>query len=936
MSYATNSYGNYNGTIIISPIRPAGPNESIATVFSNEIKGGHHTYELLSERDSIIENRRDWGMICTVYNDTTSSNNKSYILQYNYVNTNILDNSNWIDYNPSDSLNYNVTSEWLDSVQELATSPITLTDGYRYLVDDSGIGVFAGQDGKIAIYSTLLSSFTFSEPNNGTTIRIDDKPNVLYKYQGTFSSGNWYKEYLNQIRYVNADSVDGMSFSATSSQTPIDLYENNIFYVEFSMTSSGTSSISVDSLNHIEIKKLENNNLNSLTSNDIVPNIVYQLIYNNGVLQTVLPSSSTTTIGPAEDGDYTDGLYIDFTTSTLIGTPIDRFNELLKNLVPPMSPTLSSWSSVGSFVNGSLSFDNSTSGSLVTATQSPYGSVAKGETYSNLDSSYRLGITSKVIQPITGTAYYSDISGILNIDVPYNQAYATYSFGYANSGTISLMLNGITISSIGLTGGAVDTTLAGATSGLDISIATASKFINGNNFDMYQNRTGTYLIKNDNGNIVSGYNYLVVNHDSYILDRYEFVSDDSVLDISVATPEISVVIISTVYISGIEYYNNLYFVYDSTIQNAFNNTYNNSNSAVEYRDVSVAISGVTNSVTNTVTNSATASIFEAIEQYSPLIVSGAYDPTATMLSSMTFSINKNVRRINDSVGFAMTILRTVQGTFLGGTSQGTNVSTDNWFIDNYEPMSSSFSESFSDEDYRLLNKSDKYNSYHLTTDIAINPWRPNYSLLTDTDNYNGLQVINGMLVYPNFNFSNTGPGDITTNPNYGLGSSRNYNNCFTINTGIGTYSSSPATNYRSYTRWFNLGSYNYTKLKLNVYYEDTNFINSYINLSNPGAINPNTDAWLEIKIPYSTGVVPGGTQSNGAVTGWLDSTKPFDGIYSDGSGCLSGDLPVSSGDDWMIDFGIKGTEYSGGYVLLRITVGPDYIGNINKIDVIGI
>ena len=36
------------------------------------------------------------------------------------------------------------------------------------------------------------------------------------------------------------------------------------------------------------------------------------------------------TIGAAEDGDYTDGLFTDFISSTPIGTPIDRFNEVLK------------------------------------------------------------------------------------------------------------------------------------------------------------------------------------------------------------------------------------------------------------------------------------------------------------------------------------------------------------------------------------------------------------------------------------------------------------------------------------------------------------------------------------------------------------------------------------------------------------------------------
>ena len=160
MAYATNSLGNYSGTIISSPIRPIGPNELIATVFSNEIKGGHHNYELLSERDSIIEARRDWGMLVTIYNDSTTSNNKTYKLEYGYSSTNILDNNNWVEYNPS-GISSLSNSEWIDSVNEIATTPSILTDGYRYLVDSAGFGPFLGQEGKIAQYNLTLGSFSF-------------------------------------------------------------------------------------------------------------------------------------------------------------------------------------------------------------------------------------------------------------------------------------------------------------------------------------------------------------------------------------------------------------------------------------------------------------------------------------------------------------------------------------------------------------------------------------------------------------------------------------------------------------------------------------------------------------------------------------------------------------------------------------------------------
>ncbi len=945
MAYATNSLGNYSGTIVSSPIRPFGPNELLATVFSNEIKGGHHNYELLSERDSLIEARRDWGMLVTIYNDTNSANNKTYKLEYGFSSTNINDNNNWVDYNPSGITNIN--TEWVNSVQELTNLPTVFTDNYRYLVDTGGVSFFTGQDGKIAQYSTISNTFSFYEPTNGLTLRIDTLPNILYKYSGTFSSGSWVTEIQNGVRYLNAFSIDGVTYSATSSQAPLRDFYDSVYYVNFNFTSSATASLIIDGLTASPIFKLENNSLNSVVANDLLPNIQYQLIWNGTGFQTTLPSSSTTTIGPAEDGDYTDGLYTDFTTSTPIGTAVDRFNEFLKNLAPASGPTLSSWSANGGFVNGGLSFDNTTSGSLVSATASPYGGVTAGSTFSALDNYYRLGITSKVVQPITGTQYYQDITGILNINVLQSTqtptpAYGTYSFGQADAGTISMVLNGVTITTFGLTGGAIDTTLSGATSGISVSSPTASKFPNGTSFLPFQNRTGTYVIKSDSSNIVDGYNYFIINHQTstsnYVLSQFEFVADPSTTAVNVASPNISLAnTTSGKFLSGVEYFTTpSNFIFSGTIQNLFENTFNQDVDAVTYTELSNQLSAVTNTVTNTVTTGYTSSITYPIIQSSPLVPNGLYDPTTSMIINMTYSLNSQVRRINDSLGFGVQVKRTVQGTFTGGTSTGVVVPINNWFIDSVSPTSTTFSESFDDENYRLLNGATKYNTYNTTAEVGAGTWSSSSSILTDLSHRNGLQVINGQLIYPNFNFSNSGPGTAVTNPNFGLGATRNYANCNSVNAGFGTYSASPATNNRTFTRWFyfgNVGSplVNYSGGVIKITHSNVTFINTTIPLTNPGASNPNTDVWVEVKLPYDSGVVPGGTMSTGAVTGWLDATNPFNLTYEDGDGCLSGTVPTASGADWFVDFGIKGTQFSGGYVLLRITAGQDWLGNISDI-----
>ena len=62
---------------------------------------------------------------------------------------------------------------------------------------------------------------------------------------------------------------------------------------------------------------------------------------NNVVLTSSSGGGGNGSIGAAEDGDYTDGLFTDFTTNTLIGVPVDRFNEVLKILAPSPAPALS-------------------------------------------------------------------------------------------------------------------------------------------------------------------------------------------------------------------------------------------------------------------------------------------------------------------------------------------------------------------------------------------------------------------------------------------------------------------------------------------------------------------------------------------------------------------------------------------------------------------
>ena len=61
----------------------------------------------------------------------------------------------------------------------------------------------------------------------------------------------------------------------------------------------------------------------------------------NNVILSPVGEAVGGTIGAAEDGDYTDGLFTDFTSGTAIGTAVDRFNEMLKIIAPPPATSVS-------------------------------------------------------------------------------------------------------------------------------------------------------------------------------------------------------------------------------------------------------------------------------------------------------------------------------------------------------------------------------------------------------------------------------------------------------------------------------------------------------------------------------------------------------------------------------------------------------------------
>jgi hypothetical protein len=768
--------------------------------------------------------------------------------------------------------------------------------------------------------------YLYTSPPNGCTLRVDNEPDVLYKFVGTSSvTGTWYKELQNTVRYIYPTSNNGLTFSytTTTGQTPLMGYTYCVFFASFGTSNSGTVSLSIDGNFYAPIKKVSSNTLTDLTSGDFGADVEYQLTYDNGVFQIFLSSASQGgTIGPAEpgDGDYTDGLFTDFTPSTPIGTPIDRFNEILKALVPPPAPDLNSWSvsTQSQYVTGRVSYTHAQEPalSIVSVTFSINGDVTLGGSFTkNTFSGYRLGVTSKNSQPVSGTTYYQDIAGVLNSGVVVNPnlptpAYVANAFGNGITGSVVLYLNSFTVSSVdlGSTYSAINTT-GGTDGGLNISAATASKFSNGNPFEFFWYRTGTYLIKKTSIYINSGYNKITVRHilpnTTITLLSYEFLTDASTavtfFDTSVGTFNFNLA--NTKYLSGIQYYTSTgnSLGYSVVANNVYRNTYYDGPDAGSFADVSRP---GTSSIYNGQSYATNITSFDAfapspstqqLEQPSSVI-----DP---FTFQTTFNVQSNRRMINGTSVMKTTVKRTVQGTVIGGT-----LSISNWFIDSVTSNSTLLVEDFNSEGYRLNNST----SFDTISSVTSDIWNSQSSLLNT--NQNALQVADGRLLYPSFNFSGAG-SSTNTNPNWGS-NPRDYRTCKT-NTNLPIR----GTQNRTWTREFNIGPTSWSVFNMKIVWFNTNWVKTTTSISS-------NSCQLEIKLPGTSG----------KVTGWLDAANPLDpnsDLTTDGKGCLDGDVPTSSNGTWIVNLGNKSTSNSGGVVLVRITAGPDWNGYIESITLKG-
>jgi len=525
---------------------------------------------------------------------------------------------------------------------------------------------------------------------------------------------------------------------------------------------------------------------------------------------------SGSNIGPAEDSTYTDGLFTDFTHETLIGTPIDRFNEVLKALAPSPAPNLSSLGDEEStFTSCSVSFGGdfeidgvsnvevvgNLPALLVSGTFDSTRSFDGGE-------DYRLGINNNIsAQSISGKLNQAAAEdGGSGVTVNFSAS----AFGEANVGQLFLYVNtggsdggagtGTPTVSVNLesSNGAISADNTNAT--LTVGATSSGFFPQGTEFTNFTHRTGSYEVKAAAQR--NGMNFFRVIHTSSTFQRstnyIQFLNaTQSSADITFSSDGSPFTGSGTKYLSGVKYHTDGRLDYTGSFSNYYKIVAGLSSTALNIEisgptnlfEVARLFQSGSNTKVSTGTTSNKASSTPLQEQVGnthlvPLTFSASISGGLARANYYSLIVDNN-DTTEDLV--IRTDLSTVPNNKISG---GTNIGTKTYrgllldarTIANNGALETLQSESFVSESYRLRTLAfDTQGS--VTT--SGNKWASVANILTSAElNLTGLLVMprwesggeetngGGMLAYPD---SNTVPesGDFSSftngssgNPDY--------------------------------------------------------------------------------------------------------------------------------------------------------------------------
>tara|TARA_R110001583_G_scaffold48919_8_gene153117 strand:+ start:4456 stop:6651 length:2196 start_codon:yes stop_codon:yes gene_type:complete len=589
----------------------------------------------------------------------------------------------------------------------------------------------------------------------------------------------------------------------------------------------------------------------------------------------------TGTLGPAEDGAYTDGLFTDFTNTTTVGTAVDRFNEILKALAPGPASSLDDIDHNNSSVSGKLSFgaSNAVSGYTNSNTTAGFSAIDVDGTYGSSASSnnLRIGLLNGATS-VTGDLN-EDISADTHASGQTN--YVANSFGDADAGTLKLYVNGSLTHSVELTGsasghvgsgvpgsGGASSVNSNGSGFTNLSATGSAKFSDGTALDLFQHRTGRYTIASSDQR--SGWNYARVVHSLSSGDvntnYVEWINDPDSNALAVAGAAFDTLSMTgDLRMSGVKYHTAGSGQYRVRVTNAYKNVYSTSN------------------ITFTETNC-------SISNQSMPSAGNDENKVLHLTGSATISASS---LLNESISASANVSHPLKSNISGGGSQ----SISGILMWAYSNNSSVLSETFRRENYRIISGS--YNTQASVTH-ADNTWDGDKHMSGSNTGYaNGLMFYNQRLYSPSQGANSGNFSGISNGPSNNV----NYS-------GI-------TSGQRTFYRYFQNnsgGSKTGFSLTINgsgtIVSSDTSLNSSRIKVF--------------VKLP---------TTSGGQATGWMDLAASFStGQISDDSGCLEGSLDSSLNATNTVTFG---TQFAADdeYVCVRVEADASYTGYVSQITV---
>ena len=476
------------------------------------------------------------------------------------------------------------------------------------------------------------------------------------------------------------------------------------------------------------------------------------------VLTSAAGNGTGGTIGAAEDGTYTDGLFSDFLSSTPIGTAIDKFNEILKIIVPGPSPSVDQ-------INYTNPSGIATKLSFETGDQAPTGYTDVGQkgqfqsppglnsqyTVATSGEDFRLGVYNGT-QEVTGVINHQVVEQLKSTEVNYS----TDSFGNAESGSLKLYLNNSVLHTLDLNGftgaGNPNTGSASSLNGngsgfFDISTATSATDQNGSTYDIFKHRTAKFVVDPADQN--KGWNYVKVDHvygaTTYTTNFIQWFNDTdaSSQTMTVTNPRVTFTGGGSKYLSGVQYFRSSTLVYNSEVNNAYKFTYPTGSVLTFNVD--------TNDVSAIAAQSMPAT--DGTDLYNKILkITGS---TATVDNTM----------LNDSTTISINLDHPLK-TNLASTG---SVATSGILIYNVDTANNNLTENFDLENFRITS-----HAYSSQSDVTSGDsvWNSQNHMLEagPSSHRDGLLMYNGRLYSPkqganggNFSTLANGPA---SNPNY--------------------------------------------------------------------------------------------------------------------------------------------------------------------------